>query len=390
MTDVNPEALAEQALKQLDQGDPRAAREMLLRAVEAAPDRVDLLHALGVVHLQLGEPELAVRLIEEAVSRVDALVLSRLPAERPHFTAMRDGFRLGLAAAHEDLDAPSAAESLYRRILSDSPGHPRARQALAHLLLALGRTPEGLAELEAYLAEGTDSPDFLAGARAYAEDVARFVRHNIQPREFLVAHRESYVEMFNHYAEEQERLGWVAEAARMTRNADGRVVPNIPEGARPYAAVRVDLVNPNTSQVGQVGDQPMVVALAEYQPLSQAPTTFGVGGVPFALLISSQCPWDQLPISILFAAGGGVEALDPLIGDWYHAGFEGAFGTREAQRFHYISDPDVKRGGRGVTYTVDLGRSRVEALDDLLRRLVGFHAEHPIRTVLVGRGYLPG
>lgn len=389
MSDVNPEALAEEALKQLNEGDPRAAREKLLRAVEAAPERVDLLNALGVVHLQLGEPELAVRLIEEAVSRVDALVLSRPLAERDHFTAMRDGFRLGLAAAHEDLDDPSAATEQYRRILADSPGQPRARQALAHLLLAQGRIAEGLAELSGYIADNLDENDFLDGARAYRDDVARFVRENIQPREFLVGHRESYVEMFDHYAEEQEKLGWIAEAAKMMRAPDGRIVPSIPEGARPYAAVRVDLVDPATAQVGQVGDQPLVVALAEYQPLSQAPTVFPVAGLPFALSISSQCPWDQLPISILFESGAGVEPVDGLIGDWYHAGFEGLFGTKDAQRFHYVSDPEIKRGGLGVTYTVDLGRARVEALDDLLRRLVGFHSAHPIHTLLVGRGYLP-
>ena len=114
-----------------------------------------------------------------------------------------------------------------------------------------------------------------------------------------------------------------------------------------------------------------------------------MGGLPFPLQISSQCPWDQLPISLLFVDAAGVDAVDGLFGDWYHAGFEGEFGTRDAQRFHYISDPEVKRGGRGVTYTVDLGRARVEALDDLLRRLVALHGSHPIAQLLVGRGYLP-
>jgi len=196
------------------------------------------------------------------------------------------------------------------------------------------------------------------------------------------------VEMFDHYAEEQGKDGWIAEAAKMKRAPDGRVVPMIPEGARPYASVRVDLVNPQTSEVGQVGEQPMVAALAEFQALARAPALFPMGGLPFTLHISTQCPWDQLPISLRFEHRAGVTALDGLIGDWYHAGFEGAFGTRDAQRFHYVSDPDVKRDGYGVTYTFDLGRSRVEAIDDLLRRLVGFHAGHPIRALIIGRGYL--
>ncbi len=388
MPDLSPEELADAALAKLRDEDPRGARELLLRAVEAAPDRVDLLNALGVVHLQLGEPELAIRLIEEAVSRVDALVVQR-PAERDHFTTMRDGFRLSLAAAHEDLDQPDSAAREYRRILADSPGQPRARQGLAHLLLARGELAAGLEELRTYVRENLDEDNFIEGAGAYADEVDGFVKRNIQPREFLVAHRESYVEMFDHYEAEQGAEGWVAEAARMVRAPDGRVVPMIPEGARPYAAVRVDLVNPQTSQVGQVGDQPMVVALAEFQALARAPALFPVGGLPFLLHISSQTPWDQLPLSLRFERLDSVEAVDGLIGDWYHAGFEGAFGTRDAQRFHYVSDPEVKREGYGVTYTVDLGRSRVDGLDDLLRRLVGFHASHPLRALIVGRGYLP-
>lgn len=388
MSDTSPEALAEAALAKLREEDPRAARELLLRAVEAAPDRVDLLQALGVVHLQLGEPELACRLLEEAVARVDELVLRR-PAERDQLTAMRDGFRLSLAAAYEDLDEPGQAEAQYRRVLGDTPGQPRARQALAHLYLASGKLREGLDELGSYVRECLDEDTFIEGAAAYAEAVDRFVKKNIMPRELLVAHRESYVEMFDHYAAEQQAQGWIAEAARMKRAPDGRVVPLIPEGARPYAAVRVDLVDPQTSEVGQVGDQPMVVAVADYEPLARAPVTFGVEGLPFSLRISSQCPWDQLPISLLFERPEGVAEVDGLVGDWYRAGYDGAFGTRDAQRFHYISDPEPKRGGRGVTYTVDLGRARVEALDDLLRRLVGFHGVHPLRMLLVGRGYLP-
>jgi tetratricopeptide (TPR) repeat protein len=388
MPELTPEELADAALAKLRDEDPRGARELLLRAVEAAPDRVDLLNALGVVHLQLGEPELAIRLIEEAVSRVDALVAKR-PAERDHLTTMRDGFRLSLAAAHEDLDQPDAAAREYRHVLADSPGQPRARQGLAHLLLARGDLAAGLEELRTYVRENLDEDAFIEGAGAYAEEVDGFVKRNIQPREFLVAHRESYVEMFDHYEAEQAAEGWIAEAARMMRAPDGKVVPLIPEGARPYAAVRVDLVNPQTSQVGQVGDQPMVVALAEFQTLARAPVLFPVGGLPFSLHISSQSPWDQLPISMRFERRDSVEAVDGLIGDWYHSGYEGAFGTRDAQRFHYVSDPDVKRDGFGVTYTVDLGRARVEGLDDLLRRLVGFHASHPLRALIVGRGYLP-
>jgi hypothetical protein len=274
-------------------------------------------------------------------------------------------------------------------VLRDTPGQPRARQGYAHLLLAWGKMEDGIQELRTYVAEDRDENSFLDGAKGYADEVEDFVKKDIHAREFLVAHREAYVEMFNNYEGEQAKLGWIAEAARMMRNAEGKVVPSIPEGARPYAAVRVDLVDPKTSQLGQVGDQPFVVALADYQALARAPVSFVWRGHPFTVRVSSQAPWDQMPISVYFSRPGALDALDAVIGDWYTAGFDGRFGEPDGQRFHYISDPDPKRGGRGVTYDVDLGRARTEAIDDLLRRLSVLHGDHPIDQVLIGRGYLP-
>ncbi|HNC98965.1 MAG TPA: hypothetical protein PKW90_22715, partial [Myxococcota bacterium] len=66
-----PDVLAERALKILNEGDPRDARKLLLEAVEAAPDRADLLHALAVVQLQLGESEQGFRLVQEAIARAE-------------------------------------------------------------------------------------------------------------------------------------------------------------------------------------------------------------------------------------------------------------------------------------------------------------------------------
>ena len=79
MSDINPEALAEAALRKLNEGDPREARKLLMQAVEAAPDRPDLLNALGVVQLQLGESHLALPLIEEALRRVGEQIVAHLP-----------------------------------------------------------------------------------------------------------------------------------------------------------------------------------------------------------------------------------------------------------------------------------------------------------------------
>ncbi len=383
----SPEALAERALKALSEDDPREARKLLVEAVRAAPNRPDLLNALGVVQLQLGEPELGKPLIEQAIAAATDEA-ARDPSRKEQADIMVEGFLLSLAAACEDLDAPDEAEAAYQRVLAANPGQPRARQGYAHLLFGWGRIDDGRRELGRYVEEDRDEDPFIDGAAAYLTELARFVREDIHPGEFLNAHRGSYVEMFDHYAAEQAKLGWIAEAARMKRAPDGRIVPSIPEGARPYAAVRVDLVNPNTSEIGQVGDQPMVVALADYQALARAPVTIPWRERAFDLRISSQAPWDQLPVQILFA-GRAPEEVDALIGDWYFAGWDGAWGSRDGGRFHYISDPELRRDGRAVVYHVDMGRSAVAAIEDLVRRLEGFHGEYPIRTVLIGRGFLP-
>ncbi|MFZ5476440.1 MAG: tetratricopeptide repeat protein [Myxococcota bacterium] len=382
-----PEQLAERALKALQNDDPREARKLLMEAVHAAPDRPDLLNALGVVQLQLGEPELGKPLIEQAVAM--ATELRANPERREQADQMVEGFLLGLAAACEDLDLPDEAEAAYRRVLAENPGQPRARQGHAHLLLAWGRLDEGRAELARYIDEDRDEDPFVDSAEAFLGQLERFVKEDVHPREFLVAHRGSYCEMFDHYAEEQAKLGWIAEAARMKRAPDGRVVPMIPEGARPYAAVRVDLVNPQTSEIGQVGDQPMVVALAEYQALARAPVLVAWRNHPFDLRVSSQAPWDQLPIHVLFEKPGALDDLDAVVGDWYAAGWNGAFGSRDAGRFHYVSDPEPRRGGRGVVYHLDLGRASIDAIDDLLRRLTVLHERKKIARVVIGRGFLP-
>ena len=51
--------LAEQAIAALREGDAEKAKTLLLEAVEENPERVDLMHALAVTHLRLGESEAA-------------------------------------------------------------------------------------------------------------------------------------------------------------------------------------------------------------------------------------------------------------------------------------------------------------------------------------------
>lgn len=392
MSDVNPEALAEKAMRVLNEGDPREARKLLLEATQLAPERPDLMNALGIVHLQLGEPEIGRQLIVEAIGLAERAGFEE-PEKRDQLRMMVESFQLGLAAASEDLDEPAEAKHAYDQILGSNPGHPRARAGRAHLYLAWGQVEAGLAELRAYIQEDRDENTFIDGASAMANAVDQFRKDDIHPHEILVAHRGSYVDFFDHHAREQQAKGWIAEAARMKRAPDGKIVPMLADGARPYAAVRVDLVNPATSEVGQIGDQPMVVALANYQALARAPVVFDTPGHPFPVGISTQTPWDQLPIAVLFAgsdaAGSALDALDAVIGDWYMRGWDGEFGSKDGHRLHYISDPEPRRGGRGVVYNVDMGRSRLDAIDDLMRRLEVLHGQHPIAKVVIGRGHLP-
>jgi hypothetical protein len=97
-------------------------------------------------------------------------------------------------------------------------------------------------------------------------------------------------------------------------------------------------------------------------------------------------------VTVRFVDGidGGdlIDDLDPVIGDWYTAGFEGAFGTADAGRFHEIDDPMVV-GDDTVVYHLDMGRAETSAVPDLLRRLLVLHGRRNIRSVVLGRGYAP-
>ena len=79
--------------------------------------------------------------------------------------------------------------------------------------------------------------------------------------------------------------------------------------------------------------------------------------------------------------------IGAVIGDWYTAGFEGAFGSHDAGRLHEISDLEV--GTQAIRLSVDCGRASLAAIDDLLRRLTVLHASLPLPAVHFGRGYPP-
>jgi len=377
--------ISAKAMQALRGDDPDLASRTLRKLIEGAPDRLDLLHALAVTELRRSNPAEAWQITMHAQQVAEARRDDTAGVVMPQLVLVR-------AAACEDLFDAAGAEAAYRLLLEHEPQNPRGTQGLGYLLAAAGRIDDAIQVLNGYLEDKQDEGQYIEATQAFVDSITRFVREDVHPREFLVAHRGSYVEMFDHYAQEMEKKGWIAEAARMQRTDDGRVVPIIPEGARPYAAVRVDLVDPSSGQPGRIGEQPMVVALAEYQPLARAPVVvqYPDRDWPFGVWASSQCPWNDLVVQVRFvdAELDAVSTIDPIIGDWYSDGFDGKFGSAEHGRFHEVSD--ISASGPGCAHvTLDAGRAHLSAIDGLLRRLTILHGQHPIAHVLFGRGYLP-
>jgi len=379
-------ALADKAMEALRGDDPMKAAQALQAALAEDPERLDFIHALAVTELRLGEPQSAHALTMQGEQVARAKADEQAGMLLPQLLLAR-------AAACEDLQDPAGAQAAFDQILAHEPENPRARQGLGHLLLGWGRTDDGLAALDVYLEQEVDEQDFLDATAAFSEQVRAFVQGDIHPVELLNAHRGSYVEFFDHHANRLEGEGWIAEAARMHRDDDGNVVLSVPEGAPEWAGVRVDVVNPETGQPGRVGDQPMVVALADYEALAQAPVLFQMPARDhdFAVWVSTQVPWNHLRVQISFHddLDDPVAAVVPVIGDWYRAGFDGAFGSEKRGRFHEIDDV-LPLSKRSVLVHLDAGRSEVRAVDDLLKRLSVLHASQPVAAVVFGRGYLPG
>lgn len=374
--------LARQAMTAIDLGDPAEARRLLHLALEEAPGRPDLLHALGRVELLLGEPASARARVREALDRL-------MDSHLPEADLLRVSFVLTLATVAQELDEPAEAISAFQRVQVLDPGNPEACSGLAFLYLSLGELDRGLAELDRFGTLGAD-PEARDAHRATADALRVWLADPTRdPRRFLEAHQGIYARFFDHHARAMEKKGWLAERALSRRGPDGGLVPHVPDGARPYAAHRIDLVDPATGQGGRIGDQPMVSALAGFEALARAPVLLPWSTpMPFDVRVSTICPWNDLPIQVALVAGDPHARVDPVVGAWYAAGFEGAFGSGGRGFFHQISEPESRRRG-ALAWNVDLGRAGVAAIDDLVARLVALHATVPLRALVIGRGFLP-
>lgn len=103
-----------------------AARAAYSQVLERDPSNFDALHLLGVIAAQLGQPDLAVRMIELAL-RI-----------RPRSHEALNNLASALLALNEN----EAAEAALLRALELAPRHADALQNLGSLLLRLGRFSE--------------------------------------------------------------------------------------------------------------------------------------------------------------------------------------------------------------------------------------------------------
>lgn len=357
------------------------AVEAFGRAVRLDPSRPDMHNALAMAHLHRGDALSALEPLERAVELAE-------PFDAPEHQPLKREFHLSLASVYQLVDRFDDA----RRVLAGSierwPDEPLPRLRLAQLLALAGRVPEAEA-LWRDVAPRLGEED-ARGVEALLGALTVWREAGADASVFLRAHQGSYVEYFDDVAAQQP--GWYAEAARMVRGPDGEPVPVLAQGARPYALTRVDLVNPADGAVSGVYSdrEPMIVAIEGLEPLAQVPVVLPWRREPFEVLVSTQCPWHWLPVIVQLArpAPDLVARVDAVLGPWYLRGYNGDFGEADRGRFHYVSDPEPV-GDRAVSWVVDLGRARFEAVEALLEALAGLHAEHPVERVLLGHGRLP-
>jgi len=379
--------LANAGITAINEGRVDEAIDHFIGALELAPNRPDMNHALATAYLHRGE-------IGSALPHLQRAVELAAPYTEEQYQELKRQFHLDLAKAQMLMSHLSDAQETLKYIQQTWPDVLEPSLLLAQLLLGSCRLDEGL---QVYRAIADDS-QWEKELRQAADSVVGAVsawRESEEPAlVFLEAHRDSYVEYFDEIARAQTMNGWYAEAARMGRGPHGEARPIIAEGARSYAMTRVDLVDPHTGEVSGVysEQEPMIVTVEGLEPLGQHPVMLPWTGHPFEVWVSSQCPWHWLMITVQFGAPAEgdtlLEALDATIADWYIKGYNGDFGQNESGRFHYITDPDPI-GDRAVCYTLDLGRAKLEAIHALMRRLAVLNDYHPIQRVLIGADKLP-
>jgi tetratricopeptide (TPR) repeat protein len=378
---------AKAGISAINEGRIEDAITSFQQALALDPARPDLNNSLGMAYLHRGDAGNAVGFFEKAVALAE-------PFPDSEHAEMKRHFMSGLASAYQLLDRVDDAGRVFETMLDRWPDDHETLFQQAVLLLGSCRLIVGIEALRAaaerMTAEHRELADALVGS------IEAFIDSEHSGDIFLRGHQESYKNYFDEISAEQVEQGWYAEAARMAKGEDGEFMPILAEGARPYAMSRVDLVNPKDGTIAGVysEEEPMIVALNGLEPLAQAPIVFPwEAGYPFEIWVGSQCPWHWLTIQIQFVESETesalIERIDDVVGGWYLNGYNGEYGEKDSGRFHFISDPEVV-GERAVTYTVDLGRARFDAIPSLLNALTVLHEKHRIQRALFGQGRLPG
>lgn len=383
MSDLD--GLARRGISAINEKKFDEAIEAFEAALAIDESRPDLNNALGMAHVHRGDVGNALPFLERAVE------LARVFEEEEH-QDMRRHFHVALATAYQLLDQVPRAVDTLQEIIETWPEDVQAQLQYAQLLVGSCRVEQGM---EAYRKVAAQLDEARAeAALALSGAIEAFLESDNESSVFLEAHRDEYVSYFDEVAGPRVLEGWYAEAARMGVGSDGEPAPIVAEGARPYALTRVDLVNPSDQTVSSVYSEkePMVVAVEGLEPLAQIPVLLPWPTSSFEVFVCSQCPWHWLTITIQAGADeapeGWFEGLDEVVGSWYLEGWNGGFGDTDSGRFHYISDPD-RFSANAVSYVIDLGRARFEAIQALLSKMSVFHEQQPVRRLLLGAGRLP-
>ena len=203
------------ALTHLKEDRADEAVVLLERARTEAPERPDVHHALAVVQLNLGHAILALDAVGTALEILEE-------AQHPDSTELHAHFLLTRAAAAEMTDDPALAMRSYEEILERLPNQAQALNGWGQLLLTTGEIAEGLSKLTRYVDQAEDIAEAKEAIGELVKTLERWLAQpNPDPRAFLDAHRGSYCEFFDFHATKMESQGWIAEAAKMTRSADG-------------------------------------------------------------------------------------------------------------------------------------------------------------------------
>jgi len=386
MPDVHEYAQA--GIKAVNEHQFSKAIEAFEKALEIEPERPDMNNALGMAHLHRGDAVNAIPFLSKAIELARGF-------EGDEYDDMKVHFIVGLATAQHLLEQTQQTIATLKTAAELWPENIVPLLHLGQLYFEACLLEEGLSVYRKLSTLESLDEEARQAAEAVVGSVEAFLNSEHTAGLFLQAHQESYIEYFNEVAAPQEQAGWFAEATRMSQDADGELKPMLAEGARPYALTRADLVNPKDNTVANVYEpsDPLIVHLNGLEPLAQLPIMFPWKEFPFEVWVSSQSPWHWLKLAIQFEddlpdESELVKVIDDLIGAWYLKGFNGEFGTQEAGRFHYVSDPETI-GTRTVNYTFDLGRAEYSSIDALLRALTIFHDQRAIKRVLFGRGLLP-